>query len=95
MSILNILVILAGLIASPLLVISYVPQIIQIKKTKNVEGINLSFWYILDASLLCFVILALDSYLKTGQWVLLVSQFLNLIFALIVTFQVLFYRKTK
>lgn len=90
---LNILVLLAGLIASPLLVVSYVPQIIQINKTKTVEGINLSFWFILDASLLCFVILAFDAFLKTGAWVLLASQGLNLALALIVTLQVLHYRK--
>ena len=92
---LNVLVLLAGLIASPLLVVSYVPQIIQINKTKTVEGINLSFWLILDASLLCFVILALDAFLKTGAWVLLASQGLNLALALIVTLQVLHYRNKK
>lgn len=89
------LVTLAGLAATPLLAFSYVPQIVQIQKTKNVEGINLSFWYILDASLACFVILALESFLETGAIMLLLAQGLNLTLALIVTVQVLVYRKKQ
>ena len=87
------LVIAASILATPLLCFSYLPQLIQIQKTKNVEGINLSFWYILDASLACFVVLAAESYFNTGSWVLLASQLLNLILAVTITVMVILYKK--
>lgn len=88
----NFIVLVAGILATPILALSYLPQIIQIAKTKSVDGISLSFWLILDASLLCFVILALDGFIKTGATMLLIAQGLNLALALTVTFQVLAYR---
>lgn len=83
------IVMLAGLLASPILAFSYVPQIVSLAKTKNTDGISLSFWYILDASLLMLGILAIDS----GSLSLIIAQGLNLGLALVVTIQVLVYRK--
>ena len=91
----NLLVLIAGIASTPLLVISYVPQIIQLQKTKNAEGINLNFWLILSASLLCFVILAFDGFLATGAWVLLAAQLMNLLLAVVVIIQVVIYSKKK
>ena len=91
-SIWNFLVLAAGLLSTPILAFSYLPQIIQLHKTKDATGISINFWYILDASLLCFVILALDSFLATGAVSLLVAQGANLILALIVTMQVKLYQ---
>lgn len=95
MTIWEFIVIAAGLLATPALAISYLPQIIQNQKTKNVSGISINFWLILDASLLCFFILALDVYLSTGAWVLLSAQFINLVLALVVTGQVIAFSKKK
>lgn len=91
----NLLVLIAGIASTPLLVVSYVPQIIQLQKTKNPEGINLNFWLILALSLLCFVILAFDGFLATGAWVLLVAQLMNLLLAIVVIIQVIVYSKKK
>lgn len=87
------LVIAASILAIRLLCFSHLPQLIQIQKTKNVKGINLSFWYILDVSLTCFVALAAGSYFNTGSWVLLASQLLNLILAVTITVMVILYKK--
>lgn len=77
-------------VASPIVLgFSYIPQITTLFKTKNTEGISLSFWYILDLSLLMLFILAIDS----GSVSLMIAQGLNLVLALIVTIQVLVYRK--
>lgn len=95
MQIWDLIVLIAGVASTPLLVVSYVPQIIQLQKTKNAEGINLNFWLILSASLLCFVILAFDGFLATGAWVLLLAQIVNLLLAVVVIIQVIAYSKKK
>lgn len=87
------LVKIAAFASTPLLAFSYIPQIVQLYKTKNTEGININFWYILDAALLCFVILSLESFIQTGSVVLLLAQLINLALALVITIQVLMYRK--
>lgn len=89
----NLLVNIAGILASVVLAISYVPQVISLYKTKNAEGISPSFWYILDLSLLMLFILAVDSFLKTGELGLLIAQGLNLVLALTVTIQVIVYKR--
>lgn len=76
------------LVAPILLMVSYVPQIIKLAKDKTAEGISLSFWIILDLTLLCFVLLALSS----EDLRMLAMQSLNLILALIVTVQVIMYQ---
>ena len=68
---------------------SYFPQIMRLFKDKTAEGISASFWYILDLSLLMLFILAIDA----GQTSLIIAQGLNLLLALIVTGQVVYYKK--
>lgn len=85
----NIIVTISGILSVVVLSISYVPQIVSLYKTKNAEGISPSFWYILDLSLLMLFILAVDS----GQTSLIIAQGLNLLLALIVTGQVIYYKK--
>lgn len=92
MDIWSIIVNIASVAATIVLAVSYVPQIISLYKTKNAEGISPSFWYILDLSLLMLFILAVDSFLKTGETGLLIAQGLNLALALIVTGQVIIYK---
>lgn len=83
------LVFLASFSATALLALSYLPQVIALYKTKETKGISLSFWYILDLSLLMLFILAIDS----GSVSLIVAQALNLVLALIVTGQIIYYRR--
>ena len=71
------------------LAVSYCPQIASLYKTKNAEGISPSFWYILDLSLLMLFILAIDA----GQTSLIIAQGVNLLLALIVTGQVIYYKR--
>ena len=86
---------IAGVLASAVLAISYLPQIWNLYKTKSTEGISLSFWYILDLSLLMLFILAVDSYMKTGEMGLIIAQGLNLVLAAIVTGQVIYYKRKE
>ena len=83
------IVLIAGISATLLLGVSYVPQILKLHKDKTAEGISTSFWYILDLSLLMLFILAIDS----GQTSLIIAQGLNLLLALIVTGQVVYYKR--
>lgn len=85
----NSIVWLAGVSASLLLGVSYIPQIVRLFKEKSAAGISLSFWLILDASLVMLFILALDA----GQRNLIAAQGLNLGLALVVTAQVLYYKR--
>ena len=91
----NSIVWLAGVSASLLLGVSYIPQILRLFKEKSAAGISLSFWLILDASLVMLFILALDA----GQRNLIAAQGLFFYFthffglALVVTAQVLYYKR--
>lgn len=87
------LVVFAGVAVTPILAVSYLPQIWKLFKTKNAEGISISFWLILDASLLCLFILAVEVFINTGSISLIIAQGANLLLALIVTGQVLVYGK--
>lgn len=89
----NAIATLAKLSATGLLVVSYVPQILQLHKTKSAEGVSLSFWFILDTSLLMLFIMAVDGYINTGSIGLALAQGVNLLLAIIVTVQVLVYKK--
>ena len=89
------LVTFASVFSTVLLTLSYIPQVINLYKTKSTEGISMSFWYILDGSLILLFILALDSYFQTGDTGLVIAQSLNLILALIVTSQVIYYKKQE
>ena len=85
----NLIVLIAGVSASILLGLSYIPQIWKLYQDKTAEGISTSFWYILDLSLLMLFILAIDA----GQTGLIMAQGLNLLLALIVTGQVAYYKR--
>ena len=89
----DLIVTISGILSVVVLSIAYLPQIVSLYKTKNAEGISPSFWYILDLSLLMLFILAIDSFLKTGELGLLIAQGLNLVLALIVTVQVIVYKR--
>lgn len=84
---------IAALAQTILLVASYYPQIRDLFKTHNADGISLSFWFMLDEALLISVLLAAQSYILGGGITLLVTQTLNLVLAVIVTAQVYIYKK--
>lgn len=89
------LVLFASIAATPALTISYVPQIMQLYKTKSAEDINKRFWYIMNFALTMTTILAIDTFITTGSIAMLVAQGLNLILAIVVLVQVLYYQKQE
>lgn len=82
---------LISALASGVLAVSYLPQIYSLYKTKITTGISPSFWYILDLSLLLLFIMALYQGVVAGEWGLAFAQGLNLVLALIVTGQIIYY----
>lgn len=87
------IVLIANILATPLLTLSYLPQIWSLYKTGNTEGIDIRFWYILNTSLLMLFIMAMDIYMTTGSKGMLIAQSLNLGLAIVVMIQVIYYRK--
>lgn len=91
----NFLLNLLPSIAGILLGICYIPQIIKTYKTKNVEGMSVSFWAILNVALLCLVANAFVVYQKTHVWGYLVTECFNEGLALVMLIMVIKYRKKK
>lgn len=87
----NLIVQLSSVLGGLLLALAYVPQIVALYKEKSAEGISLSFWLILDSALLMLFIMAVDTYLSTGTLYMVTLQAVNLLLALIVTGQVIYY----
>lgn len=80
-------------VAGVVLAFCYIPQIRTTIRTKNVEGINLSFWLILDVALTLLFINSIVVFVKYGTWGYMVTEIFNLGLALIMTTLVLKYRK--
>lgn len=93
MEVWNTIVLIASILATPLLTLSYVPQIWSLYKTGVTDGVDIRFWYILNTSLLMLFIMAMDVFIKTGSAGLLIAQSLNLGLAIVVMIQVVYYRK--
>jgi uncharacterized protein with PQ loop repeat len=88
---LNLLPSLAGIV----LAFCYVPQIRTTLRTKNVEGMDLRFWVILDVALFMLFTNAVVVFLQFGTWGYMVTEAFNLGLALVVTGLVLKYRKKE
>lgn len=81
------------LIGGVVLVISYLPMIKLLHKTKSAENQSLSFWIILDIGMILFELNALYLAVTLGQYSYAISQSLNLLCGVIVLVQLLVYRK--
>lgn len=86
---LNLLPSLAGIILG----ICYVPQIVRTLKTKDVTGMSLGFWAILNVALTLLVINAIVVYIQFGTWGYMVTEFFNEALAFVMLVLVLKYRK--
>lgn len=62
------------------LVAGYIPQIVQLLKTKKSEDINTSFWVILTVSLLCITI---NMVIQNTSFYIILTQVINFLLALI------------
>lgn len=89
----NFLLNLLPSIAGILLGICYLPQIRQTLKTKNVDGMNLSFWIILNLALTCLLINSIVVFVKFGAWGYMVTEIFNVGLAFVMLMLVSKYRK--
>lgn len=80
-------------IATFLLVICYLPQIVSNAKTKNVEGINPWFFIILVLSLSMFLAYNILLFIKFGVYFGIITEAANVLLAVVVLIQVFIYRK--
>jgi uncharacterized protein with PQ loop repeat len=82
-------------IATFFLVVAYLPQVIKTYKTKNVEGISLPFWALINVALTCLLINAIFIFLKYGTWGYMVTEIFNEGLAFIMLIMVIKYRKKE
>lgn len=69
----------APFLASCLITITYLPQIWKSHKTKNVDGISLEFWILLNLFLVCMVCNALGLFFVNGTSAIgyLITELIN------------------
>lgn len=72
--------------------ISYLPQIKQLFKTHNTEGMSVSFWVILLLGLICTTT---NMVINNNPLSVLLPQFLNITLAFVVLMQIIIYRRKK
>lgn len=87
--ILNILPTIAGI----LLGICYIPQIRQTLKTKNVEGMNMKFWTLLNIAIIFLFINSVSIFIVFGTWGYMLTELFNLVLAFIMLVLVKKYKK--
>lgn len=73
-----------------LMIVSYLPQIKTLHKTKNAKSQSISFWIVLIAGLLC---VTTNMTIQGNPLSVLAPQLLNIGLALVVLIQVLIYKK--
>lgn len=74
------------------LAISYLPQIKQLFKTHNTEGMSVSFWVILLLGLTCTTT---NMIINNNPLSVLLPQILNITLAFVVLIQIIVYRRKK
>lgn len=79
-------------IGSVTLLYSYIPQIIQLVRTKRSDDINTQFWAILTIGLTC---ISINMYISNVQIFILITQVLNAVLALISFILVIKYKHKK
>lgn len=89
----NLLLDYLPILATVLLTFCYVPQIVRTFQTKDVSGMSLAFWIMLNLSLACLLINATVIFIKFGTWGYMVTEILNLGLAFVMLTLVLKYRK--
>nr|WP_308545821.1 PQ-loop repeat-containing protein [uncultured Lachnoclostridium sp.] len=79
-------------VSGTFITISYLPQIKQLFKTHNTEGMSVSFWVILLLGLTCTTT---NMVINNNPLSVLLPQFLNIILAFVVLMQIIIYRRKK
>lgn len=83
------------LIGGAFMVMSYIPMVKLLYKSKSSKNQSIGFWIILDIGMFLFELNALYLAFTLEQWSYAISQSLNLLFGVIVLTQLLIYRKNK
>lgn len=89
----NILLNTLPLIATVFMTLCYIPQIVQTFKTKDVTGISLSFYVLLNISLVLLLVNSYLLFLSNGNFGYVISYIINEALALLMLILVLKYRK--
>lgn len=82
-------------ISSVWITLCYIPQVVELLRTKNADGISVDFWLNLNVALLALTISTLSVGVIHGSWGAFITEVLNLLFALTVLYLVVSYRKQK
>lgn len=85
--------VLAPLIASCVIVPAYLPQAIKTQISKNVSGISLWFWILINIFLLCMWTNSLGALIYDGRLGYFITETLNWAFAIWVLVQVIVFGK--
>lgn len=80
-------------IATVFLVAAYIPQVVKTFRTKDVSGVSLPFWVLINVALSLLLINAITIYVKFGTFGYLVAEAFNEGLAFVMLVMVLVYRK--
>jgi len=83
------------LLGTIFLTICYLPQIRKTWKTKDVSSMSLLFWISLNIALILLLGNYVVIFIETGAWGGMVTEALNVAFALVMMGLVIKYRKKK
>lgn len=84
---------IAPILSTILITIAYFPQIAKTYKTKSVDDLSLGFWLILAGFLISTIINAAYLAMTASGIGYLITQLVNFAFALVIIFQILYYKK--
>lgn len=80
-------------IATVFLVAAYIPQVVHTYKTKDVSGVSLTFWILMNVALTCLLINSIVIFIQFGTYGYMVAEIFNEGLALVMLIMVLKYRK--
>lgn len=80
-------------IATVLLVVCYIPQIVHLLKTKKTEGLSIPFWVLLILALLTFTAFNVCLFIKFGTFFGIITEGANSLLAIVVFSLLLKYRQ--
>jgi MtN3 and saliva related transmembrane protein len=85
--------VIAPSLATILISIAYVPQIVKTYRTKKVDDLSLGFWILINSFLVCMVSNASYLLITANGVGYFVTEIINFVLALTVLSQILYYRK--
>ncbi|QIG62593.1 PQ loop repeat protein [Sporosarcina phage Lietuvens] len=82
-------------IATPFLVASYVPQLIKTYRTKDVTGVSVPFWILINVSLTMLLVNSIAIFMEHGEYGYMIAEIANESLAFAMLVMVLRYRNRK